>query len=59
MTKEKVIEMVNGLPDQFNLDELMERLVFIDKVEKGMEQIKNGETTSHTDVKKMVDKWRK
>jgi len=37
----------------------MERLLFVEKVEKGLEQIKNGEVSSHEDVKKMVDKWRK
>lgn len=30
--------------------------VFIAKVEEGLKQLKKGETTSHTEVKKMVEK---
>lgn len=58
MTKEKVIETIEKMPEHFELDMLMEKLLFIEKVEKGLEQIKKGEVTSHEDVKKMVDKWK-
>jgi hypothetical protein len=59
MTKEKVIDSIKELPDQFDLDILLEKLLFIEKVEKGLEQAKKGEVVSHEEVKKMVDKWRK
>jgi len=59
MTKEKVIDSIKELPEQFELDVLLEKLLFIEKVEKGLEQAKNGEVVSHEEVKKMVDKWRK
>jgi hypothetical protein len=59
MTKEKVIDSIKELPEQFDLDLLLEKLLFIEKVEKGLEQAKNGEVVSHDEVKKMVDKWRK
>ena len=59
MTKEKVIDSIKELPEQFDLDVLLEKLLFIEKVEKGLEQARNGEVVSHDEVKKMVDKWRK
>ena len=59
MTKEKVIDSIKELPEQFDLDVLLERLLFIEKVEKGLEQAKKGDVVSHEDVKQMVDKWRK
>jgi hypothetical protein len=59
MTKEKVIETIKGLPEHFDLDVLMERLLFVEKVEKGLEQLRNGEYVDHEDVKKMVAKWKK
>jgi len=57
MTKDKAIETIKMMPEQFDLDALMERLLFIEKVEKGLEQLKNGQTQTHDEVKKMSDKW--
>lgn len=59
MTKEIVIDTVKDLPQEFDLDILVEKLLFIEKVEKGLKQVKSGETVSHEEVKKMVDGWRK
>lgn len=59
MTKDKVIDTIKQLPDEFELDLLVEKLLFIEKVEKGLEQAKKGEVVSHDEVKKMVDGWRK
>jgi hypothetical protein len=33
MRKTKIIETVNHFPKEFDLDELLERLIFMDKVE--------------------------
>lgn len=59
MTKDKVIEAVKELPQEFDLEELIERLIFIDKVEKGLQQLDRGETITHEEVKKVVKSWRK
>ncbi len=59
MTKTNVIDSIKELPEEFDLDLLLEKLLFIEKVEKGLEQVKDGKVVSHNDVKKMVDKWRK
>lgn len=57
MKKDKVIEAMNDLPQEFDLEELMDRLVFIEKVEKGLAQSKEGKTVSHEKVKEMIKKW--
>jgi len=59
MKREKVIEAVNELPPEFNLEDLMERLVFIEKVNKGLDQLKEGKTLTHEEVKNEISKWRK
>ena len=59
MTKEKALEALNGLPNEFELEELIERLIFIEKVEKGLKEATEGKTRSHEDVKKVVESWRK
>ncbi|HEV7350730.1 hypothetical protein [Telluribacter sp.] len=58
MRKEKVLEAVNELPAEFELEELIERLLFIEKVEKGMEQLNKGQTYTHEEVKQTIKTWR-
>lgn len=57
MKKETVIETMTELPQDFDLDVLIEKLVFIDKVENGLKQIQEGKTKTHEEVKEIVKKW--
>ena len=59
MKREKVIETLKELPKEFELDVLLEKLVFVEKVNKGLSQIKKGETLTHEKVKETVLKWKK
>ncbi len=59
MKRDKAIEIINKLPSEFDLDELIEKLIFIDKVEKGNYQIKEGKTKTHQEVKELAKKWSK
>ena len=57
MKREKVIDAVKELPQEFDLEELMERLIFVEKVEQGLKQLEEGKTVDHAQVKEMVKKW--
>ena len=57
MKRDKALETVNEFPQEFDLEELIERLVFVEKVEKGLQQIEEGKTVPHDQVKGMVKKW--
>jgi len=35
----------------------MEKLYLFSKVEKGLQQVRDGETISHDEVKEKLDKW--
>ena len=59
VTKEKVIASIAGMPKEFELDELFERLIFIHKVEEGLEQLNEGRVTSTEDLLKEVKTWRR
>lgn len=54
MTKERVIETLGTLPDQFSIEELVEKLLFIDKVEQGIKQADEGKTISLDEAKKRL-----
>jgi hypothetical protein len=57
LTREQVIEQINELPERFSLDELMERLLFIYKLETALEQSKKGQVTSQEELKEKYKKW--
>ncbi len=57
MEREKVIDAVKELPKEFDLEELIERLIFVEKVEQGLKQLEEGKTVDHSQVKEMVKKW--
>ena len=59
LTKEKLNKTINSLPDSFTIDELIDQLIFIEKVEEGMQQSEEGKVVSNEDVKQMIDKWSK
>ncbi len=57
MKRDKAIEAVKELPSEFDLEELIEKLVFMEKVEKGLKQLDAGKTVSHETVKEIAKKW--
>ena len=59
MQKSTILHTLNELPNKFNLDDFLERLIVIEKIDEGMKEAKAGKTVSHDKVKKMVAKWHK
>ncbi len=59
MKKDKVLATVAELPNEFELDVLLEKLVFMEKVEKGLNQIEEGKVKTQQEVKDLVQQWRK
>lgn len=59
LTKEKVNKTISRLPNSFTIDELIEQLLFIEKVELGFQQSEDGKVVSNDDVKLMIEKWSK
>ena len=57
MKRDKAIDTVKELPKEFELETLLERLIFVEKVEQGLAQLKKGKTASHEKVKEMTKKW--
>lgn len=57
MTREIAINTINDLPKEFNLYVLLERLIFIEKIEAGLQQVVEGKTKSHNEIKNIVKKW--
>ena len=57
--KEKIIQAIETLPADTTFEAPMERLLFLAKVERGIQQADAGETLSHQEVKERMSKWLK
>jgi predicted transcriptional regulator len=58
-TKEKVIQAVQSLPENASIEDAMERLLFLGKVERGLQQADDGQTIPQAQVKERMAKWLK
>lgn len=50
-------EQIEKMPDKFSINDLVERLILIEKIENGLEQSKNGEVISDEAMDEEIDKW--
>jgi len=57
MTKELVISTINELDEPFSFDEFLDKLMFIEKVERGLKQSENGNTISDEELDTRVQQW--
>jgi len=50
--KQRALDAIRALPDGATIDDAIERLCFIAKIEEGLQQSRAGQVTSHEEVKK-------
>ncbi|OHB72940.1 MAG: hypothetical protein A2Z25_24780 [Planctomycetes bacterium RBG_16_55_9] len=58
-TKEKVLQAVSSLPDDASIEDAMDRLLFLAKIERGLQQANAGQTIPHAEIKERMAKWLK
>jgi hypothetical protein len=56
-TKEAVVEMINRLPDDVTVSDIMAELYFRQKMDEGLKQLDAGKGIPHRQVKKKLAKW--
>ena len=57
LTKRKLIETLDKFPERFTVDELIDKIILIDKIERGNQQSEEEETISEDDLDKEMQKW--
>jgi len=57
MNKQTAIDSLNDMPQDFDLEELIERLVILDKIEKGKKDVMNNNIFTHEEAKGELSKW--
>jgi len=53
-TKRRVLEAIEELPSDATVEDAIERLCFLAKVENGLQQAAAGRTVSHEEAKKRL-----
>lgn len=57
MTKTAVQESLEKMPDEFSIEEFIERLLFIQNVQEGLRQSERKETVPLEEVRQRLRKW--
>ena len=56
-TKAVVIDLIQSLPEDVSLDEILSLLQFRQKVDEGLGQLQRGDVLTHEQVRSQVSKW--
>ncbi len=59
LTRSQVFSTVEKLPEQFSIDQLIDKLMFIDKIETGIKQSESGSINTKEQAKQKLSKWLK
>ncbi len=55
--KDEVIKMIEELPNNVTLEDIIKELSVKAKIEKGLDQLNNGKYYSHEEVKEKFSEW--
>lgn len=59
ITKTQLINSLDKLPDNLTIDQLVNHLIFVEKVEKGLEDSNNERANTKEQAKEKLSKWLK
>jgi hypothetical protein len=59
LTKTSVIETITRFPDNFSIDELVDKMILLEKIEKGIQDADNGRVISEDELEKRIEEWSK
>ncbi len=59
ITKAQIIEAIQAMPqEEFNhIDEVLEEIVLLEKIERGLKEMNEGNVISEEEMDKMIASW--
>lgn len=57
LSKKEVLKSLKSLPEQFPVDDAIDRLIVLHKMNKGRQEIKSGKGLTTQQAKKKLKKW--
>ncbi|QXD16944.1 hypothetical protein GQ464_008425 [Rhodocaloribacter litoris] len=55
--KQASLRLIERLDEDVTFEDIIYELYFLQKVERGLEDVKEGRTVSHEEVRKEFEKW--
>ncbi len=59
LSKKEVMSSLKDLPQEFPVDDVIDRLIVLNKMNKGRQEIKEGKGLTTEQAKKKLKKWLK
>jgi len=56
-TKDKVIQRLNKLPDNVTIDDILDQIILVEKIENGIEQSNNNQVVPDDELDQRLGKW--
>lgn len=57
ITKTQNKNSLDNLPENLSVDQVIDHLIFIEKIQKGMDDSKNGRINSKEEAKRKLSRW--
>jgi|TARA_R110002110_G_scaffold208363_3_gene420683 hypothetical protein len=57
LTKSKLKEQIENFPEEFSIDELVERLILVEKIDRGNKESEMGDVISEAELDNEIEKW--
>ena len=55
--KSRILQLVQSFPDNASIEDAMNKLYFLYKVDKGLEQANSGHKVSHEEARQRLARW--
>ena len=59
LVKKQVMKTIKEMPEEFSVDDVIEQLIVLNKIENARQEIKEGKGLNTTQAKKKLQKWLK
>ena len=59
MNKNQLIDIIEKMPEEISVGDLIAEIHFKEKLEKGLKQIDEGKTVTHQQARQRLSKWLK
>lgn len=59
ITKERLIQVISMMPEKIKIEDVIEELVFLSKIEQGLNDVESGRVYPDSIVAEKMEKWLK
>jgi len=59
ITKTQLINSLNKLPENLTVDQVIDHIIFVEKVQKGLDDVAQGRVNSKNEARDKLKKWLK